>query len=147
MSDFRSLTLYVIRHGECEHNVEGWAASHDDSPLTENGRQQARTNGRLLREVAGHVDELDYFASSCIARARQWRFCAVNRPAGEWLSRRPAIDGGQPRRSHAHGWKRARHGSPRRVSRRSLELCVAEWREPGDGLSPYRTVSRRFDAR
>ena len=64
MSDFRSLTLYVIRHGECEHNVEGWAASHDDSPLTETGRQQARANGRLLREVAGRVDELAYFASS-----------------------------------------------------------------------------------
>ena len=61
---FRSLTLYVIRHGECEHNVKGWAASHDDSPLTERGRRQARENGRLLRDVAGRIDELDFFASS-----------------------------------------------------------------------------------
>ena len=64
MSDFRSLTLYVIRHGECEHNVEGWAASHDDSPLTMRGREQARENGRVLREAAGRVDDLDYYASS-----------------------------------------------------------------------------------
>ena len=64
MTDFRSFTLYVIRHGECVHNVEGWAASHDDSPLTEKGRAQARENGRVLREVGGQVDTLDYFASS-----------------------------------------------------------------------------------
>ena len=64
VTDFRSFTLYVIRHGECVHNVEGWAASHDDSPLTEKGRAQARENGRVLREVAGQVDTLDYLASS-----------------------------------------------------------------------------------
>lgn len=64
MSDFRDFTLYVIRHGECEHNVEGWAASHDDSPLTPRGREQACTNGRLLREVAGDLSTLDFYASS-----------------------------------------------------------------------------------
>ena len=64
MSDFRNLTLYVIRHGECEHNAAGWAAGHDDSPLTERGRAQARANGRVLLEVAGRVDGLDFFASS-----------------------------------------------------------------------------------
>src|SRR5690242_19502742 len=64
MADFRSLTLYVVRHGECEHNAAGWAAGHDDSPLTENGRAQARANGRMLREVAPRLDELDFFASS-----------------------------------------------------------------------------------
>ena len=64
MPDFRSLTLYVIRHGECEHNAAGWAAEHDDSPLTARGREQARVNGRVLRDAAGRVDELEYFASS-----------------------------------------------------------------------------------
>lgn len=64
MSDFRSLTLYVVRHGECEHNAAGWAAGHDDSPLTERGREQARANGGVLREVAEHIDDLDYYASS-----------------------------------------------------------------------------------
>jgi broad specificity phosphatase PhoE len=56
-------TLYVIRHGQCEHNVLRRAASWDDSPLTEAGRQQARGNGRLLREVAGSLDGFDFFAS------------------------------------------------------------------------------------
>jgi broad specificity phosphatase PhoE len=64
MPDFRSLTLYVIRHGQCEHNAAGWAAGHDDSPLTALGREQARSNGRVLREVAGDPAALDYFASS-----------------------------------------------------------------------------------
>ena len=49
MSKISTLTLYILRHGECEHNVEGRLASQDDSPLTENGREQARANGRLLK--------------------------------------------------------------------------------------------------
>ena len=64
MPDFRDLTLYVVRHGECEHNAAGWAAGHDDSPLTARGREQARANGRLLAEVAGDLSALDFFASS-----------------------------------------------------------------------------------
>src|ERR1700743_1155126 len=58
-----NLTLYVIRHGECEHNIAGRAASWDDSPLTANGREQARPNGRLLKEIAGDLSEFDFFAS------------------------------------------------------------------------------------
>ena len=64
MSDFRSLTLYVIRHGECEHNVVGRAAAQNDSPLTAAGRTQARANGELLRAVAHELDTFDFHASS-----------------------------------------------------------------------------------
>jgi len=63
MPDFRDLTLYVVRHGECEHNAEGWAAGHDDSPLTTNGREHARANGHLLAEIAD-LSSLDFHASS-----------------------------------------------------------------------------------
>jgi broad specificity phosphatase PhoE len=63
MPDFRDLTLYVIRHGECEHNVAGRAASWDDSPLTARGREQARANGVLLKEIAGDLSGFDFFAS------------------------------------------------------------------------------------
>ncbi len=63
MPHFRNLTLYVIRHGECEHNVARRAASWDDSPLTARGRQQARANGALLKEVAGDLSGFDFFAS------------------------------------------------------------------------------------
>lgn len=64
MSAFRALTLYVLRHGECEHNVEGRLASQSDSPLTENGREQARTNGLLLKDLVGDLNSLDFLASS-----------------------------------------------------------------------------------
>jgi len=63
MADFRALTLYVIRHGECEHNVAGRAASWDDSPLTIKGRGHGRGNGALLKEVAGDLAGFDFFAS------------------------------------------------------------------------------------
>jgi broad specificity phosphatase PhoE len=64
MADLKSLTLYVLRHGECEHNVDGRLASQDDSPLTAKGREQARVNGLLLKEVAGDLSALDFYASS-----------------------------------------------------------------------------------
>lgn len=59
-----ALTLYVIRHGECEHNVEGRIAAQNDSPLTARGREQARANGRLLKQVTGDLAQFDFFASS-----------------------------------------------------------------------------------
>ena len=63
-ADFRKLTLYVLRHGECEHNVERRLASQDDSPLTALGRRQARANGKLLKELAGDLGTFDFYASS-----------------------------------------------------------------------------------
>ena len=64
MAGYRDLTIYLVRHGECEHNAAGWAAGHDDSPLTAKGREHARSNGRLLAEIAGDLMALDFFASS-----------------------------------------------------------------------------------
>ncbi len=63
MQTLQSLTLYVIRHGECEHNLERRIGSQSDSPLTALGRSQAQGAGRLLREVAPDLASLDYFAS------------------------------------------------------------------------------------
>ena len=64
MPELSALTLYVLRHGECEHNVEGRLASQDDSPLTAKGREQARANGRLLKELGGNLSAFDFYASS-----------------------------------------------------------------------------------
>ena len=64
MSDFRALTLYVLRHGECEHTLLGVVAGQNDSPLTELGRKQARDNGALLKELSGSPAGLAYYASS-----------------------------------------------------------------------------------
>jgi len=58
------LTLYVMRHGECEHNVEGRFASHDDSPLTGRGREMARANGRLVKDLVSDLSSVDFYASS-----------------------------------------------------------------------------------
>jgi probable phosphoglycerate mutase len=44
--------------------VEGRLASQDDSPLTETGRAQARSNGVLLKDLAGDLGRFDFYASS-----------------------------------------------------------------------------------
>jgi len=63
-------TLYVIRHGECVHNVERRVMAQSDSALTALGREQARANGRLLKEIAADLPALDFVASplhrSCV---------------------------------------------------------------------------------
>ena len=63
MERFRALTLFVLRHGECEHNAAGWAAGHDDTPLTARGREQALANGRLLARHVDLFDTLHFYAS------------------------------------------------------------------------------------
>ena len=60
---FRDFTLYIVRHGETESNVAGWACGHDDAPLTANGIAHARANGRTLGEIA-ELSAVDFFASS-----------------------------------------------------------------------------------
>jgi broad specificity phosphatase PhoE len=64
VTNFRDLTLYIVRHGECEDNLARRIGSHNDSALTEKGRGQARDNGRLLREMIGDLSTLDFFSSS-----------------------------------------------------------------------------------
>lgn len=68
MSGLRDLTLYVIRHGESQHNVEGRNSGQNDSPLTERGRRQAAENGQLLKEIAGDTLERFAFFASPIHR-------------------------------------------------------------------------------
>jgi broad specificity phosphatase PhoE len=46
-------TLYLIRHGQTEDNLTERLTGQGDSPLTERGQEQARANGRLLRELIG----------------------------------------------------------------------------------------------
>lgn len=44
-------TLYLLRHGETEFNVEGRLQGQQDSPLTARGRAQARAHGALLKDL------------------------------------------------------------------------------------------------
>lgn len=42
--------IYFVRHGESEHNKLGLASGSEvDTPLTKNGRQQAKKTGKLLK--------------------------------------------------------------------------------------------------
>jgi probable phosphoglycerate mutase len=47
--------LFLIRHGETEWNREGRMQGHGDSPLTEQGRAQARAIGLRLAELQPQV--------------------------------------------------------------------------------------------
>lgn len=58
-------TLYLVRHGESEANAAKRYAGQTDSPLTERGREQARTVAAALRDV-----RFDRVISSDLSRAR-----------------------------------------------------------------------------
>ncbi|MGD0192368.1 MAG: histidine phosphatase family protein [Rhizomicrobium sp.] len=63
MSDFLTSALYVVRHGECEHNVQHLVAAQNDSPLTVRGHEQARVNGVLLKDLGAPLHTMGYYAS------------------------------------------------------------------------------------
>ena len=43
--------IYVLRHGQTEWNALGRFQGHQDSPLTDLGRQQAQAQGRILAGI------------------------------------------------------------------------------------------------
>ena len=43
--------LYILRHGETHWNQQGRLQGQKDSPLTDKGRQQALSQGEVLRSV------------------------------------------------------------------------------------------------
>jgi probable phosphoglycerate mutase len=58
--------LYFVRHGESQDNLDRVWSRHD-TPLTEHGRKQARTAGRLLKKQG---IQFDLIVSSPLRRAR-----------------------------------------------------------------------------
>ena len=59
-------TIYFVRHGECQANVERRiAGSRNDSPLTAKGLEQADATGELLADK-----QVDLVITSNLARAR-----------------------------------------------------------------------------
>jgi broad specificity phosphatase PhoE len=50
------MTLYLVRHGETEWNVQKRLQGHTDSPLTPRGLLQVRAFGELLREELGSAE-------------------------------------------------------------------------------------------
>jgi broad specificity phosphatase PhoE len=62
-------TLFLLRHGECEHNVAKIVAGRSDTPLTPKGREQALLSGRVLFRLLSDASAVD-FVSSPSPRAR-----------------------------------------------------------------------------
>jgi broad specificity phosphatase PhoE len=65
-----SATLYFIRHGETDWNVEARLQGQQDVPLNEFGRVQAEEAAERLRRAVPHYRDLDYVASP-LARTRE----------------------------------------------------------------------------
>ena len=56
-------TIYFIRHGETDWNLEGRLQGQRDIPLNDVGRVQAEEAGRRLKNLVPHFEDLDYVAS------------------------------------------------------------------------------------
>ena len=62
MPDHRP-TIYFIRHGETDWNLEGRLQGQKDIPLNDLGRVQAEEAGRRLQKLVPLFEDLDYVAS------------------------------------------------------------------------------------
>lgn len=61
--------IWYVRHGESESNVRGvFAGGQDDTPLTDNGREQAHHAGKKLKDLGIRFDQV---IASPLSRTRE----------------------------------------------------------------------------
>jgi broad specificity phosphatase PhoE len=87
-------TLYLIRHGQTEWNLQKRMQGRMDSPLTQTGRAQADANGRVLKEVAevdaliaspsGRTRETAYIVNSYLRAPMSYEDVLMERDCGDW---------------------------------------------------------------
>jgi probable phosphoglycerate mutase len=87
-------TLYLIRHGQTQWNVQRRMQGRLDSPLTEAGIEQAHAHGRLLKEIAGitsllvspsgRTRETAYIINSYLHGFVDYAEELLERDMGEW---------------------------------------------------------------
>ena len=68
-------TIYIVRHGETNANLEEIVSGHFDSPLTEKGENQARARGEDLKKI--HFDAV--FSSDLIRAKRTAEIISLDR--------------------------------------------------------------------
>lgn len=64
------VTLYCVRHGQTDWNAQSRYQGQQDIPLNEAGREQARRNGQVLRQLLPGIADAQY-VSSPLWRARE----------------------------------------------------------------------------
>jgi broad specificity phosphatase PhoE len=140
-------TIYYMRHGETDWNVEGRLQGQHDIPLNTRGRTQAAHCGEVLRDLFAKqsIDPaaLDY-ASSPLGRARQTMELArpgFGLPADGYAiePRLTEISFGQ--------WEgftiaQLRNRDPQRIAQREQD----KWHFMAPGGESYKTVSERMRA-
>ena len=87
-------TLYLIRHGQTEWNVQKRMQGRLDSPLTKMGKAQADANGKVLKEIAeldalvvspsGRTRETAYIVNSYLRAPVSYEDALMERDCGEW---------------------------------------------------------------
>ncbi len=63
-------TIVFVRHGETDWNVEGRLQGQRDIPLNDNGRAQARRNGKAIIAAMPDITGYDFVASPLV-RSRE----------------------------------------------------------------------------
>jgi broad specificity phosphatase PhoE len=140
-------TVYYIRHGETDWNVEGRLQGHQDIPLNARGRAQAAHCGGVLRDLFARDGRdpatLDY-VSSPLGRARQTMELA--RPA---LGLAPGGYAIEPRLTEISvgQWEgftiaQLRNRDSQRIAQREHD----KWHFLAPGGESYKAVSERMRA-
>jgi len=65
---FGDFTIYFVRHGQTDWNAEHRLQGNKDIPLNDIGRNQAKRNGRILKEIILNPEHW-LFVSSPLSRA------------------------------------------------------------------------------
>lgn len=81
----QACTIYLVRHGESEHNVLGYASGHVDPALTERGKEQAAQTRQRLSGV-----KFDVVYSSDLQRAYETAEIIFGAPVPK-ANRRPIL--------------------------------------------------------
>jgi len=140
-------TIYYMRHGETDWNVEGRLQGQHDIPLNARGRAQAMHCGGILRDLFArdgrNPAQLDY-VSSPLGRARQTMELA--RPAFGLPADGYAVE---PRLTEISfgQWEgftiaQLRNRDPQRIAQREHD----KWHFVAPGGESYKTVSERMRA-